>query len=168
MFLARMVTRAKWEAPTGLPTGQIAADAVTGDLRTQQNALSFWQCGTGTRNDVEDAALAIAAGRDDVAKLEVVWLADEELRADGQTLRTTAGRTPVGELVSRHVDVCQLDYARLGTLARQVLRAIEAGRYLRLTQARVTKILADLAGWTCDHPNSSRSSKAKAMATSWV
>ena len=26
----------------------------------------------------------------------------------------------------------------------------------------------DLAGWTCDHPNSSRSSKAKAMATSWV
>ena len=25
-----------------------------------------------------------------------------------------------------------------------------------------------LAGWTCDHPNSSRSSKAKAMATSWV
>ena len=26
----------------------------------------------------------------------------------------------------------------------------------------------DFAGWTCSHPNSSRSSKAKAMATSWV
>ena len=142
MFLARMVTRAKWEGRDGLAAAEIAADAVTGDLRTQRNALSFWECGAGTPDDVEDAALAIAAGRDDVAKIEVVWLADDDLIADGQTLRNTEGRTPVTELVPRHVDVCQLDYVRLGTLARRVRRALEAERYLLLTRARVARILA--------------------------
>ena len=133
MFLARKITRAKWE----LSAGEISADAVTGDLRTQGNSLSFWQCGIG-----EEAALAIAAPRDRVDRLDIVWLAADELQGDDQTLRKTEGKTPVTGLTKLHVDVCRLDYVRLGKVARHVVTAIERGRYFRLTKACVTKLLA--------------------------
>ena len=121
--------------------GEIAADAVTSDLRTQDNALSFWRCG-GANSDVEDAALAIAAGRNEIAKVELVWLDDEVLHADGQTLVETAGRTPVTELVDLHVDLCRLDYERLGKVARCIVTAFAEERYLRMTRVRVRNLLA--------------------------
>ena len=61
MFLTRKITRAKWEAKQGLAADEIPSDAITIDLRTQGNALSFWQCPTDAVSDVEEAALAIAA-----------------------------------------------------------------------------------------------------------
>ena len=146
MFLARKITRAKWETKLELSAGEISADAVTSDLRTQENSLSFWQCGTGEEAEVKEAVLAIASARDRVDRLDLVWLADDELRADGQTLKNTAGRTPITELARRHVDVCRLDYVRLGKVARRVVIAIEEDRYLRLTKVRVTKLLAAAVG----------------------
>ena len=141
MFLARKITRAKWEIIDELSIGEIPADAVTIDLRAQGNSLSFWQCPTDTASDVEEAALAIAAAREHLEKLDIVWLDDEELRADGQTLMNTAGSTPVTDLTSQHVDVSRLDHVRLGRVARRVVAAIEADRYHRLTRARVKKLI---------------------------
>ena len=146
MFLARKITRAKWETKQELSAEEISADAVTGDLRTQGNSLSFWQCGIGEQSEVEEAALAIASAGDRVDRLDLVWLDDDELRADGQTLKNTAGRTPVAELAKRHVDVYRLDYVRLGKVARRVVTAIEGDRYRRLTKARVKKLLAAVVG----------------------
>lgn len=141
MFLARKIARAKWEARSGLSDGETSADAVTGDLRTRENSLSFWRCAAGTNDEVEEAALAIAAGGDRIDRFDIVWLAEDELRADGQTLEDTRGRTPIAELAGRHVDVCRLDYVRLGDVARRVAAAIEDGRYRRLTKARVKTLL---------------------------
>ena len=73
----------------------------------------------------------------------MVWLADEALQNDGQTFRNTPGRTPVPELTKLHVDVHRLDYVRLGKVAHRVAGAIEGGRYVRLTKARVTKLLTE-------------------------
>ena len=142
MFLARKITRAKWKPKQELSAGEISADAVTCDLKTQDNSLSFWMCGSGEKAEVEEAALAIAAPRDHVAKLDIVWFSDDELRADGQQLKETDGRTPVAEFVARHVDVCLLDYVRLGKVARRVVTAIEEKRHLSLTKERVKKLLA--------------------------
>ena len=141
MFLARKITRAKWETGQELSAGEISADAVTADLKTQGNALSFWQCHTATNSDVKEVALAIAAARDHADRLDIVWLVDNELRADGQTLRSTDGRTPVTDLVKRHVDVYRLDYVRLGNIAHHVVRAIKNKRCLRLTKRQVTDLL---------------------------
>ena len=47
MFLARKVSLAKWSKKDELAEGEIPADAVTADLRTQDNKLSFWRCGNG-------------------------------------------------------------------------------------------------------------------------
>ena len=141
MFVARKITRSKWEPKQGMQAGEISADAVTGDLRTQENALSFWRCASDTGADLEDAVLAIAAGCNGVDKVEIVWLEDEELQADGQTLEDTDGCTPVADLVECHVDVRQLDYDRLGKVARRVVSAIAADQYRRLTKVCVRKLL---------------------------
>ena len=136
MFLARRISRAKWDAAEWA-AGEIPADAVTVDLRTHSNTLSFWQCPTGTDSDVAMAALAIAAGCERPDKLDIVWVADEELQADGQTLRNTAGRTPVTNMEVMHVDVSGLDYVRLGKVASRIVAAIEAGQYRRFRKAYI-------------------------------
>ena len=116
MFLARKIARAKWAAKDGLSESEIPADAVTADLKTQQNSLSFWRCPSDEKHDIEEAVLAIAAAGDRVDRLDIVWIADEELQADGQSLKDTAGRTPVTDMVAMHVDVSRLDYVRLGNV----------------------------------------------------
>ena len=141
MFLARKITRAKWDIVKDLSEGEISADVVTADLRTEGNSLSFWQCGGGGETEIEEAALAIASGRDSVDKLDLVWLAEEELRADGQRLRSTDGRTAVIEMIPRHVDVYGLDYVRLGNVARHIVAAIEKRRFRRLTKRHTTSLL---------------------------
>ena len=86
--------------------------------------------------------MAIAAARDSVDKIEIVWLAEDELRDDGQYLEDTKGQTPVLELTGLHVDVCRLDYVRLGNVADHIIRAIEKKRYRRLSKRCVTNLLA--------------------------
>ncbi len=142
MFLARKITRAKWSSKTGLATGEIPADAVTIDLKTSGNTLSFWRCGTEADRQVEEAALAIAAAGDRVDRLDVVWVSDEDLEADGQALENTKGRTPVPGLVERHVDIQNLDYVRLGKVADRIVAAIARGQRRLLTKKQVAKLLA--------------------------
>ena len=143
MFLARKIARAKWAAKDGLSESEIPADAVTADLKTQQNSLSFWRCPSDEKHDIEEAVLAIAAAGDRVDRLDIVWIADEELQADGQSLKDTAGRTPVTDMVAMHVDVSRLDYVRLGNVARGVAAAIEANRWRRLTRRRVKALIEE-------------------------
>lgn len=145
MFLIRKITRAKWDgmrnAQRGLAKGEISADAVTVDLRTRRDTLSFWRCPTENDSDIEDAALAIAAAGEQLDKLDIVWLRDNELQTDGQTLKNTHGRTPIADLAERHVDICQLDYVRLGKVAVRIVAAIEGDRCYRLKKARVKELL---------------------------
>ena len=120
---------------------EIPADAVTADLKTQQNSLSFWRCPTDEEHDIEEAVLAIAAAGDRLDKIDVVWLAEDELQAEGQALEDTAGRTPVADLAAMHVDVPRLDYVRLGNVARGIAVAIEAKRCRRLSRRRVKALI---------------------------
>lgn len=143
MYLVRKITRAKWSRGEELADGEIPADGVTADLRTQRNSLSFWRCPTDAYGELDDLALAIAAGRDFLDKIEFVWLDDDELTDDGLSLNDTPGRTPITELSQSHVDVTQLDYLRLGTVARHVSAAIEENRYRRLTRRSVKNLIAD-------------------------
>ena len=143
MFLIRKITQAKWKANPELAEGAISADALTIDLRTSDNSLSFWRCRTQTQSDLEHSALALAAAASHVDTFDFIWLTDDELRDDGQTIRNSLGQTPVEGLVDRHVDVCRLDYVRLGRVARRILIALEDKRHRRLTRARVRKLLVE-------------------------
>lgn len=70
---------AKWCSRNGLESDEISADAVTADLRTRDNTLSFWQC-DGTDHEVEEAALAIAAAGNRVDRLDIVWISKRNYR----------------------------------------------------------------------------------------
>ena len=145
MYMARKISRAKWDAKRnikrGLREAEVSADAVTGDLRTRENTLSFWRCPTEANGDIENAALAIAAAGDRLDKLDIVWLADSELLTDGHTLKETEGRTPVTDLAKRHVDICELDYVRLGKVALRVAAAVGNERCRCLTKNHVRRLL---------------------------
>ena len=121
--------------------GDISADAVTADLRTQSNKLSFWRCDEGTDQEIENVVLAMAAGRDRIDKIEIVLLDETGLINDGQTIRPSDGRTPIGSLVKLHVDVIHLNYSRLGEVARRVALAVAAGQCRRVSKKRVEALL---------------------------
>lgn len=142
MFLARKITRAKWGEQPDMPVGRIAADAVTADLRTQDNALSFWRCGAVSPAEISEAVLALAAGSERLDKVDLVWVAEADLRTDGLMLAETSGKTPVRSLADQHVDVRELDYGRLGKVAERVLSALRKGCYRRVTKGKVRSIFA--------------------------
>ncbi len=149
MFLVRKMNRAKWEKKEGLAEKEIPADAATNDLRTADNALSFWRCEDGGEQALLHTVLALVAAYERLDKIDIVWLSEEAFQEDGLGLRQTDGRTPVKSLVECHVDVHRLDYERLGRVARRVVESIEAGRFRRPTRARVRDVLAQAidAGW---------------------
>ena len=143
MFVARKISRSKWEKHPEFAEGEIQADAVTADLRTNKNVLSFWRCQSGEIMDVENVALAIAAAADRIEKVDVVLLPTDQLLEDRQTFMDSPGRTPVADLVDSHVDLSRLDLVRLGRLANRVVEAIGAGRTQRVPRARVKSLLVN-------------------------
>lgn len=141
MFFARKISLAKWSDRPTLAAGEISADAVTADLRTKDDTLSFWRCGSGTAEDVDTATLAIAAAGNRIDKLDLVWIASDELDAEGQSWTETEGETPVRRLRSFHIDIVSLDYRRLGRVAHCIARSIEHQRFRRVPRGRVLEIL---------------------------
>ena len=137
----RMIARAKWEQSAELRESEIAADAVTGDLRTTQNGLSFWRCPAAEVVELESAALAMAAARDRLDRLDLVYLDEEGIRASGLRTRSTPGNTPVSSLRSSHIDVDRLDLTRLGTIAAMIARAHRTNAVLKMSRLEVLAVL---------------------------
>ena len=142
MYLARKISRAKWGAGGLLTPDEIPADAITSDLRTQGNALSFWQCGGGTKKEVEEAALALLAAGNRIDRIDVVWLDDDKLRQDGQELTETDGKTAVEELIDQHMDLSSIDYKCLGLVASRIIEAMGNDQYRRLSKREAMNLLS--------------------------
>jgi hypothetical protein len=137
----RMIARAKWEQNADLREGEIAADAVTGDLRTIQNRLSFWRCPAAEVVELEHAALAMAAARDRLDRIDIVYLDEDGIRASGLRTRATPGNTPVSSLRSSHIDVDELDLDRLGTIAGMIATAHRTNAVLKMSRLEVLAIV---------------------------
>ena len=146
VFLAREFTRAKWTSKEGLSANEIPADAVTANLRTASNALSFWSVGInsedGIEDEIKDVALVMAAGRKRLDKVELVWISYEGVQNQGVSIQQSEGKTNVVDMVDRHYDLHQLDYFRLGKIAQLVSSALETDKYIRFSKGRVKKLLA--------------------------
>ncbi|MEN0066168.1 MAG: hypothetical protein AAGA48_28765 [Myxococcota bacterium] len=146
MFLVRRLARAKWELPDGFKSGDIPADAITGDLRTKGNSLSLWRFAEVTGQGLDDAFLALAATKDaraTVDKIDIVWMPESDFVGAGFDLNETDGDIHISDLVKNHVDAVKLDYRRLGLLAGYVARALKEDRWKRLTKSKVAKLLAE-------------------------
>ena len=88
--------------------------------------------GRNKERSVKNVALTIAADRDKIDKVEIVLIDDKDLKNDGQIIKASDERTPVGSLVKLHVDVIQLDYCRLSKVARRVASAVAANQCHRV------------------------------------
>ena len=143
MFLARVIRPAKWKVTQNLSDGEIPADAITADLRTMDNALSFWECGLGEDEALDDVAIAIASSRERIDKLDLVWISNDEIEAQYLETTHTRGETPFSELSRKHVDICGLDYVRLGKLAMIVSSALRDRQFRRLSEGKVKRLLID-------------------------
>lgn len=147
-YLARGISLAKWNAERnhnewGLGLDEISADAVTVDLRTKNNNLSLWKCGDATVFEIEEVALALVAANKHVDKLDLAWIHEDDLRRNNQNYMETTGETPAIQLANKHIDVVQLDYSRLGTIAHCVRTAIDNGQCIRVPKPRVREILVE-------------------------
>jgi hypothetical protein len=136
MIFARKIARSKWEP---LRDGEIPADAITADLRTANNALSFWRF--ESENDIDDATLALASILTSAETFDVVWVNDP-ISASEFLIEATPGGTPVESLSDKHVDVGNLDLVRLGKLATLIRDAIQVGHCKRLVKKDVLELLA--------------------------
>ena len=145
MLLARKITPSKWKKLEGLSSGEIPADAITFDLRTKLNSLSFWECNETPNQDEypEDIALAMAAAGSHIEGVEIVWFVSDELENDGQEIRHSDGKTPVTDMVERHVDAFHLDGVRLLRIAGKIADSIQRENKHRFTKARVEGLLVE-------------------------
>ena len=141
MYLARKFERAKWDAQYGVAVGEIPADAVSVDLRTSKNTLSFWDCGEATLDEIKDVVLALAAARDRNDKVDVVWVAKDKMAIHKLEIIESQGKTLVKSLVDKHRDAIALDYVRLGEIAHVLAESLDNGRYHRFTRQEVVKII---------------------------
>ena len=147
MLLAHKVSISKWDGSDGQPEGKIQADAVTSDLRTRDNALSFWNCGDDTIAEqmLEDTVLAVACSMDRPSRVDLVWLVREDLEKEGHALSSKDVQTHVLGLEGRHVDVCELDYEGLGSIAFRIAAAVGACEFRRFREKQVMSLLAKAA-----------------------
>lgn len=150
MFLARKISRAKWNAAVRLP--QVRADAITSDLRTQHDELSFWQCDPGAPdpdnpalngNPVSDIAMAIASPNPSLGKFDIIWFSVDDLENDDQSWVYAKAETPIEDLNSLHLHARELNYLRLGNLAQRIIDAIDQKRFERFDPDRVVNLLTD-------------------------
>lgn len=141
--LARKVSRAKWDPADGLQPGEISADAVSADLRTSDNTLSFWRCNAVRDEELRSTVLALATAAERIDRIDVAWIDESDVESEGLSQVQTAGETPVLSLRSRHVDIARLDLVRLGTVARLIAKAFSKNQHKRMTKKEVVEIIIE-------------------------
>jgi inosine-uridine nucleoside N-ribohydrolase len=141
-YLARKIQMGRWEIKPYIPAEEIRADAITGGcLRTIDDNLSLWQC-KNSREDVEEIALALASGMQQIEGIKIVLLNKELLENSNFSIESSTGRTPVVDLCDRHIDVTKLTMIKICKIAEHVKFALLiASQFYQFTKAQIKVIL---------------------------
>jgi len=75
--------------------------------------------------------------------IDVVCLEPSSLESNGIRLQSTSGITPVKNLIDQHIDICDLTYRTLGTVAEQIALALKEGKDVRYTKGKIKNLLKD-------------------------
>lgn len=140
-YVARKISRAKWELKSYMESDDIGADAVTGCLRTSNNTLSVWQCSL-EETDVAEVVLALATPMERIDKIDVVLIHKNDLDEDGCILEATLGNTLVDDLRARHMDIININLTKLCSLARRIATKVRQNSNCYLfTKSKVQDII---------------------------
>jgi hypothetical protein len=121
----------------------IAADAVTGCLRTSSNALSLWVCSEDAES-IEDIVLALATGpeKSHFEAVQFLVVPRVELEGIGLDLQDSSGDTLVVDLQNRHVDAVEVTLRDLTKVAHVFSQRLSKDQgYHRFTKKEVEKLV---------------------------
>jgi len=144
-FLARSVSSAKWKERDIGGRVTVPAEGMTYDLRVTEDCLSFWACDPSHPLSLEQVVLALAATRDTVDKLDLVWIDEDAIKNIPLRVVQTQGDTPAQLLRDRHRDVADIDLGGVCQLAQDMARAVNGAQTKRWSKAQVRTILQNAA-----------------------
>lgn len=142
--VVRKISRAKWDPKEELGSDAISADAVTSDLRTNGNCLSFWEC-IDANNEIElhEIVLALAGAFERLDKIDVAWIDRDAAANEGVTFEKSEGKTLVADLREKHLNAIRLELNKISILAKLLAKAVRNdNNFRRYTRKDVLKILA--------------------------
>jgi hypothetical protein len=123
-FLARGITAAKWKSRKIGRRNKLPADGLTHDLRVAGDCLSFWTCDPTQPLSLDQVVLALAANRDTVDRLDLVWLPESTFNLIHLKIVQTEGNTPAQALRNRHRDVGDIELTSVYKLATHLAKAV--------------------------------------------
>src|SRR5690606_20741297 len=117
--------------------------AVSRELGTHNNELSFCFCGGADESELREAALALSAYGDGLDKMKFVWLVRVDVARSGVAVNLSPyhAHTPVEAEKKRQVDFTRLDLERLSRIARLMRDAIASDNWKRFGKNDVLNVL---------------------------
>lgn len=136
-LIRKISSLAKWTTPHWACIDNIPSDAISGDLRTINNTLSFWRIPGDDAAANDDALLALLGTMQRLDKIDVVYVEEQDLSPIA--IRSTLGDTFFEKASSLHVDLEELCFHSLGQAAKVIGAEVFGGRSVRLTRLDVKK-----------------------------
>lgn len=123
--------------------GDINAECLS-DLRADENCISTWFVGDRSNKDVEKAVAALASGFKALDEISIVFIDEEEIKAEGLSVVNSEGATRVEEYKMLHRDIDALDIKKLSVLAHVILKSIWNNNVKAINAEELSLILLDL------------------------
>ncbi|RYF02385.1 MAG: hypothetical protein EOO32_00240 [Comamonadaceae bacterium] len=136
MRLARKVNLSKWRQHETAGIDCIPADAITNDLKTFGNTLSFWRVKEDAEG-LDNAMLAILGSQERIDKLDIAII-PANFMADDRLLVDTPGKTCFTSLETLHVDLSFLNSEHLAAVARALAACVYNNQTTKVARADFT------------------------------
>jgi len=147
VLLGRKTNGAKWRQvehiweSEGFSHEDISADAITIDLQTKNNALSFWEIEDA--DSLEDVVLALMSTAHNLASIDVLAIPSESIKELGLDIKPTPGSTFAEGMVESHRNIGILNLKKLGGIADLFISEYKLDKVKRFTRKQVKRILKD-------------------------
>lgn len=142
-WLVRKVASGKWAVKPELRSDGIAADAVTSDLKTTENALSLWLCGTVNGGpDPKEIVWALGSTCRRLDPIKLCCFRKSDLEERGFDIRESEGHTRIASLKPLHRDLVKLDLTKLSSLASLIANCVRTEEnYCSFSKSEVLDLL---------------------------
>lgn len=138
MLLARAVERPRWLRRTPAGATGPCADALTRDLQTKSDRLSWWVVDDAK----EEVAIAIASSRHHISNVDLAIVSSEEFDKLDISWDRSSGDTPYVAANERHCDLINLSATAIARLANHLHSQREAIERVREGEVREMLIAA--------------------------
>lgn len=140
-FLVRKIEYSKWDQRKILDGEEPSGDAITNCMKTKQNKLSVWHI--DDESERNEAVLAIVANLDHVEAIDILLIDESLISEAGLSLQEVTGETPYHAFENNHLNVSNLDYSSLGTMAKATVESIRQNRHKRFREKELIDILTN-------------------------